>query len=285
MKSGNVWQDFEWEVAADGYCWRESRLGPTLVTIADGPEARMIRYRPFSKEHAGLFTTFAGLDQSPDSVLSFANRYGFLGPPVLRNFWQDAPVSVPGSADGNILPSTLTRSITSVGGFCGELLSDEQSDAGLGSWCWVSAIKALATLVSHRTRRADDKWMTASIGLTVNLYLGRTAAPYLDWSNPRRSFHLRLRPQSLLGALWLQAALAITEAKVFRNCPVCERPIEISRSGGARADAKFCSNKCKTRDYRDRKAKARTLADKGLGASQIARRLRTDSSTIRRWLR
>ena len=54
---------------------------------------------------------------------------------------------------------------------------------------------------------------------------------------------------------------------------------------GARADAQFCSDKCRSKDYRERKKRARQLADRGFKLSRIAKELRSNNATVRGWLK
>ena len=121
--------------------------------------------------------------------------------------------------------------------------------------------------------------------LVMDGAMANTASPRLAWSNQDRAYSLKLSPRSLLGALWLQAALSIAEHKEFRRCVTCGRPIEISRSGGARTDAMFCSGAGKMRDYRARRAQARTFHAKKWSLSEIANQLRTDVGTVAGWLK
>ena len=96
---------------------------------------------------------------------------------------------------------------------------------------------------------------------------------------------LSLAPRSLLAAMWLQFALALRSAKEFRECKFCLRLFEIStEQTGFRSHREFCSDTCKTKDYRRRKQTAVKLARKGLPVSEIADRIETDKSTIRSWL-
>jgi hypothetical protein len=58
-------------------------------------------------------------------------------------------------------------------------------------------------------------------------------------------------PQNLLGAMWLQFALAVAGDKKYRACKVCHKWFEIS--GKNRITRLFCSDACKTKDFRNRK--------------------------------
>jgi hypothetical protein len=85
--------------------------------------------------------------------------------------------------------------------------------------------------------------------------------------------------------MWLQAAQAASEGITFRKCVSCGRPIAIARTTGARSDAKFCSDACKSRSYRERQARAIELAGKNWTPGRIANELGTTTGTVRRWIK
>jgi hypothetical protein len=59
-----------------------------------------------------------------------------------------------------------------------------------------------------------------------------------------RRMRLEIRPYCLLHALWLQMAQASGVAS-FRECQRCGEPFVVGGGGNRRADAKFCSDKCR----------------------------------------
>ena len=90
---------------------------------------------------------------------------------------------------------------------------------------------------------------------------------------------------TLLAAMWLQFALAVSENKRFVECKFCNRLFEISRDQtGFRTHRKFCSGACRTKDYRRRKRAARKLAAEGSPLSTIAEQVQADRATVRGWL-
>jgi hypothetical protein len=98
--------------------------------------------------------------------------------------------------------------------------------------------------------------------------------------------HLRLQPTNLLGALWLQFALAVDLLKRFVKCAECGAPFEVSRGvrTGKRPDAKFCSARCRVAHYRGRIEQARRFHSSGLTAKEIARKLNARTGVINGWL-
>jgi hypothetical protein len=83
-----------------------------------------------------------------------------------------------------------------------------------------------------------------------------TAARLLDVDKARGiPLGIRLVPHGLRGALWLQLARAIEGDRIQRRCPGCQEWFQISiESGGKRVDARYCSDTCRMRAYRGRKA-------------------------------
>jgi hypothetical protein len=79
----------------------------------------------------------------------------------------------------------------------------------------------------------------------------------------------------LLSAAWLQLAQAIAGNHTYRACKECGDWFEISsRSDGRTARRLFCSDACKSRDYRrQRQAAVRGKSQKKAvhGAAQIGR--------------
>ena len=65
--------------------------------------------------------------------------------------------------------------------------------------------------------------------------------------DPEKGVRLKLTANTLLGALWFQLALKLSDS-TLRLCPVCQRVFEVGRGTKRRADAQFCSHKHKV-DY------------------------------------
>jgi hypothetical protein len=211
-------------------------------------------------------------------VLAFANEFGMLGVPVLRQIWAEVPVAVPGSADGRFSVKHLAA------GMPGRVAESLHSD-GAG-WSWAQQIQQLGDFIRlGELIRKKPKLVGLAPVATLNWAVRMTAHPFFRWSDTDRRLHYCLTPSSLIGAIWLQAGFSIADRKDFRACVRCDTPMEISRSWGARTDAIFCSDRCKSRDYRYRKNEAIRLGRKGMSVEQIAKKIATNKATVRRWLR
>ena len=102
---------------------------------------------------------------------------------------------------------------------------------------------------------------------------------------PDRRVQLQIAPTTLLAAMWLQLAMAVSGNKDFLKCKFCEREIEISTaSSGFRTNREFCSQSCKTKEYRRRKRKAIKFARQGKAVNSIARLTDTRPETVRGWV-
>jgi hypothetical protein len=97
-------------------------------------------------------------------------------------------------------------------------------------------------------------------------------------------FYLAHRPQSLVGAIWLQFAHALAAGRRYRTCNECGEWFEIPLRG-ARISREYCTNACRSKAYRRRQDRARALAAEGKAPKDIARELDTTASVVRKWLK
>src|SRR5206468_8187324 len=97
---------------------------------------------------------------------------------------------------------------------------------------------------------------------SVNGRLGAMASPGLRWDAESGRMALELVPRGLLGALWLQFALAVGGNKEFRQCGQCNTWFELSPET-SRTNRLFCSGACRTRAHRLRQEQARAMRRQG----------------------
>jgi hypothetical protein len=99
------------------------------------------------------------------------------------------------------------------------------------------------------------------------------------------AWRIREVPKDLLSALWLQFAISVAEEKEQRQCKVCKTWFDIPRKQDARLLRKeYCSDPCKSRDYRRRKERAQKLKAAGKAPKAIAEELDTDLDIIKKWI-
>ncbi len=84
---------------------------------------------------------------------------------------------------------------------------------------------------------------------------------------------LHVVPETLLGAIWLQFALAVADRKRYLHCAQCPNWIEVSPEKHHRPKI-YCSSACKMRASR-RRASKRRGASPSDEAKQAARQMRT----------
>lgn len=96
-------------------------------------------------------------------------------------------------------------------------------------------------------------------------------------------------PNSLYACLWYQLAKACEGKdpskgkRPFKQCEECGANYAVSEDAGTRSHRRFCSNKCRLRTHRTRKA-ALQLRAEGLGPAAIAKKLGTDTNKVREWI-
>lgn len=227
--------------------------GPVLMPV-DPANAK--KYRPMGREHAALFRVFADVDyRDPKAILAFASRYGDLG---LVHDRQTAPI--------RNVAGRLLRWQTSNG--------ESHLAWAIEICCMREALRLSGTRSFDGLRRL--KWLSDRHLPYVRAGLTFTAAKQPE---------LAIEPLALVSALWLQFALAITGDKSFSECKFCKKVFEIStEQTGFRRHREFCSDSCKTMDYRKRKRTALQLAEAGETLKSIATKTDTAVATVRAWL-
>ena len=237
----------------------DRKYGPVLSPIVkDALQAPS--YRPMDRDHAALFQEFAELDyRSTESILKFAKQYGGLGL-VAQN--QTVKVPIPSNPPGAFR---------------------WHSAFGESYLQWAFEI----CLMREGLRYAEDKPQETGEFKRLKWLFDRHLQHVQGrlGFGPTREPRLVLEPLTLISAMWLQLALAITGDKEFVACKFCRRLFEIStQQTGYRRHREFCSDSCKTKDYRKRKRTALRLAKAGDRLRDIAAKTSTDSATIRAWI-
>lgn len=274
--------DFSWTVAARGYALDKNGA---VLTIK-GPDYSARRYWPL-RDYPALFQNFVSMKCTPENVLEFANQYGWLGLRGEGNRSRQREDDVPArqcNPEAHAAPLMVGD---------GEAIdewawSQCELNRAVSLWkmWWDNDQRGLARVL----RWADDQWhfrayfpeesdqrltpiapvrgfpfdrdsiMTVAAILVQRLinrmFASRRgfAVPRIVYDLDRRQQALKIVPASLLGALWLQFADAVTGHKSYRSCIVCHTWFEISSKGrGATYRKVFCSNACKVRDYRGKK--------------------------------
>jgi hypothetical protein len=278
-------------------------------------------YRPLSNfKFLGLFRDFAEVELSREGILQFANKYGALGitrsgylnHPFVPDFegetlfdwavqierlrqaievwdmlrkgdqkglrrlfhWghRDRPGGVPKSGPNCWFYRSHSQNETPnvepgrIPAWPGERTDHMMAIPGL---CREGDIVALARIFL-------GKWITQA--------LNGVASPLMHYAKESQRLNLQIVPATLLAAMWLQFARAIDTDKQYRRCKACSRWFQVS-AGDSRTDRIFCSDPCKSRDYRAKKQEAIRLRGEKRTAQQIAKRLGTTPEVVKRWLK
>jgi hypothetical protein len=281
--------------------------------LATGMHYRKWQYAPL-QNNSGLFRTFAQLPmENRDAILEFANRYGQLGigrltdieveqdQKIVAGFWGET------WEDWKQAIEEMRRAV--------EVwrLVDARDRVGLSRlirrknelWIYdshpelrdVETPEAFAVPPPGRVSEKidpvldlftpDDVFTPAEflVQRWINQHLKGRATPQLRYDPDRGRRVLQIIPESLLSAMWLQFARWIDGDRKFRRCKECGEWFEISTKGdGFRVNREFCSDRCKSKDYRDRKQRAQRLKTTGRAVKDIARELDTDVETIKKWV-
>jgi hypothetical protein len=314
--------EFRWPVRDCGYCWFRGKRGASPDTPIETlpkdraggelmlmPAATCAETERFPlKEHSGLFALFAEVQSTAD-ITVFANRYGLLG---LSSHGREA-VALPPWPHPEPSPlverSAFQRVLVKAddlarGAFvrC-EWFSDWHTEIAnmtlainawhsVRSWTeggripkprhWVPTHWKIDDVSTPATVKARGRSLIEELISTVFKEHG------VAWTTATVSGgRVHLLPRNLLGAMWLQLADAVAENKELRRCEssTCERKWFVTPDPyGPRADATFCSDPCRHKAYRERKAKARALATRGATPREIAKQVNTEIDTVRGWI-
>ncbi len=117
----------------------------------------------------------------------------------------------------------------------------------------------------------------------INIQLPRRVSLWMQVDPRDDSMGLRIVPNDLLGAMWLQFARAVAGNRRYRQCDACGLWFEVSPEQN-RTNRRFCSTACRSKFYRRKKELARELRAEGLSVEDIATRLDSDTGTVGGWI-
>jgi hypothetical protein len=103
------------------------------------------------------------------------------------------------------------------------------------------------------------------------------------WDAGRGRPALHLVAPTLLSAVWLQFADAVSNDRTYSRCRECGKWFEVAPEV-ARTHRRFCSNACRSKAYRERQDRARRMHMEKKTFEEIAAELDSDAATVRRWI-
>lgn len=278
----NSLTSFTYPVAKDGYCWVEAKQGDPVMGpvstdrwITDGVpvDARWGQRLYHPLENPVLFRIFATTDPTEHGVKEFADKFGLLVATSTVVLPDDHPFAgqlAYAESLSNwhhhiremrltmaVWDAVLNRDIDALRSMLrvepgGRDVHGQQVAVyrcgGFGfpgddfPVTYLPAVAAgdLATVAVAHVHQILNSWLQNAV--VPSVVVAASDSLKLQW-----------RPLHLLGAMWLQFALAVDSHKQFRPCANCGTWFEIS-ADGSRASRQYCSDACRMRAYRARKA-------------------------------
>lgn len=257
--------------------WRDSSSQAVLVTPL--------------QDNAALFREFARIEPTESAFLSFANQYGWLGVSrLLRGTRSEDGKTVSvnlGDPRAHGEPwwrwklahhrlwrvSTVVKAIQEKDAVTlrqwfqvlPNAVRYERDERGQQCWEWICAaeppLKTWLWKWGNKGATEDDRLIRFASGWAqkqINDAMGgsdnETATSVRILMNDERDgMVLHIVPDSLLAAMWLQCARALTENPTFKSCERCGKWFELA-PGARRKTSKYCSERCKVAAYRAKRA-------------------------------
>jgi hypothetical protein len=266
--------DFTWQRPASrkkGFTWEGTGEDMRLVRV---PGAAFHSYQP----HPGIFRDFAGLEATPEAVLKFVNRYGTLHERLEFNPFPSWRQGIQHMAK----LVTLSDAVT-VGDWkrIPKALEPFLADASLSDAADLRPIR-------QKHKRGEEVSRNEQAHAAV-MRLYHAIAPLErfevegSWNSLTGNVELRLKPAELLDFMFLQLGYALIGGRRFGQCPVCGK-WSLLTPGVNRADRTTCSDYCRLKLYRQRRAQAVALGHSGWTPEQIAKEIGSDISKVKTWL-
>ena len=207
---------------------RESMDGDEFIV----PHSTRIISHTVIEDAPAAFMEFADCDESPDNTARFVSLYGY--PEELE-------------INEDVIPGTRIVTFYSfqetVSAMC-EAIDMWERAKKTGDYRKLEILFEHATFLDAEDFDYNDIEINEPLAqLAVGLRL-----PSAGNTPPKLSF----LPPDLETALWLQLAIAVTDAPEIRRCEECPTWFEVT-PGKGRPEKKFCSNACSMRAYRKRK--------------------------------
>jgi len=242
-------------------------------------------YRPL-EQRTGLFREFAELEPTENAVVAFANRFGMLGigegrPEETESGAVRIQVETLGVWKQEI--ESFKRAVR----LWDVVRSGDQNKLAEVKSAWRPEELPNAIQEFYHLNDTDPAMsLLAEIRTIADAKIAKHLVSRILFAGNTPRLQLTLTPKNLLGAMWLQFAIALHGSKTFAECLQCGAPFEISRElTGKKKGAQFCGTRCRVTHYRNRVERARQLGQDGKSPQQIARELGTQVRTVRAWMK
>jgi hypothetical protein len=271
--------DFRWRLPVSGFRFATATmlsLAPREGDADPVPERYLVYAKP-DQEHqsvkvysplvvfTGLFRRFAETPVTEEGIVAFANKYGALGgKPSLA-------VQVEGESAFRFVAESLQfwlheihqmKTVLHVWDSVrktdrAQLSSFIVWNGGAVFFQLAGAVELIASedlAYGRPDMFSRGDLVQPAMHLVqrrINAQLAEHAVtPNLLWDQKQGKLIIRMHPNSLIGALWLQFAKALEGEKQYRQCQYCRDWIEVGGNRSARSDKKFCSPSCKSAAHR-----------------------------------
>jgi hypothetical protein len=233
-------------------------------------------YAPLD-EHTGLFLSFASIEPTESAILAFANAYGLLG--IC-------------SSDGKNVQAderrtTWVQQIHAMHGTLGlwQHVRNQQGESAKKNEFYNLVNEHLQQSLWSTVLGRPEHEDAARRVFEKAFRRSGPARPRMQIVRASQSgkLVLEIEPANLLGALWMQFALAVVNDTQFRQCLSCGSWFAVSPET-RRVDAVYCKEACRIRAYKERKKEARRLVAAGKTLGQIAKELGTTRKIVEGWV-
>jgi len=214
------------------------------------------------QESPDLFLAFAHLDSTNEQeIVLFARKYGLLGTMYERlGDWQTEIEALRGAV--NLWMELRKENWPMLASMVKWNKKDKRVTYSIGKGFGIWGAGILPVPFSRHNLSQDmEKKDLEVMGWEVLRHLINIGLsdcnPQIEWD--RGKLRLSFNPRNLLGALWLQFALAVSGDWDFNHCEYCGRPFLLTPSIN-RTNRRYCKNSCKNMAYRQRvKGKGKVL--------------------------
>jgi hypothetical protein len=275
--------DFKWHRDPKGYRivdfnhlnlpWRLPQDDPWRCIVPLGRRRDLIKYQPFARG-GDLCLVFAQVT-GPDQLLRFINNYGPLNDYYSRLHgadWEYGENNLVLSSPNPV--SLITRTGTEPYWTCedGTRVPADFIPGDPVPDCLriAAAFRKLLGLKQHGNSKKLASFFHDSF---FNSPIAVNHASVVDFApDPKFGIRLRLKPPTLLGALWYQFGVKITGNTGLKMCRHCDKFFEVGQGTGLRADAEFCCNKHKVEYFNRKRSTSQIKEGPKHAPHRIARR-------------
>lgn len=244
-----------------------------------------VAYDPFKKQPL-LFLVFAETPATAEGLLAFAKNFGSLWNAFSEGMtlyeWKCVRADMEAAVD-------LWQGI--------EQKNSERLRRHV-TWRRDKAVICSPLLPRHRFDGAMEEHPRPPFHPRENYRTGDLVAPardLLDWvistrpasqielqplRLPSKALTFSLEVNTLLNALWIQFAIAVSGGSEIRRCETCGKPFQPKRT-----DQVFCSDTCRVSAYRKRRTKAVEMRQAGSSVEAIAKETGSSVEQVKDWLR